>query len=207
MPCIHSYVVRYDSGFAPNPFYGHCTLATCKPDIRRSAQIGDWIIGTGSSDKAVKLGGYLCYAMRVTETLTFDNYDADPRFQNKKPYRTGSRKQTCGDNIYFRNQVGAPWSQRDSFHTRPDGKANPDHVQRDAGVNRVLISDDFVYFGGAGPKVPASLRDENGRPLVKMGIGRCRFDDESLVARLENWLATLGVTGYQAAPHEWLTLR
>ena len=43
MARIHSYVVRYDSGFAPNPFYGYCTLATCKPNIRRSADIGDWV--------------------------------------------------------------------------------------------------------------------------------------------------------------------
>ncbi len=47
MAIIHSYIVRYDSGFAPNPFYGFCTLATCKPDIRKHAQVGDWIVGTG----------------------------------------------------------------------------------------------------------------------------------------------------------------
>ncbi|MEZ1875782.1 hypothetical protein QVM44_32900, partial [Pseudomonas aeruginosa] len=27
MARVHSYVVRYDSGFAPNPFYEYCTLA------------------------------------------------------------------------------------------------------------------------------------------------------------------------------------
>ena len=45
---IYSYVVARDYGFAPNPFYGCCTLATCKPIIRRMAQVGDWVIGTGS---------------------------------------------------------------------------------------------------------------------------------------------------------------
>src|SRR5262245_31415483 len=43
---LYSYVVARDYGFAPNPFYGFCTLATCKPDIRRTADIGDWIVGT-----------------------------------------------------------------------------------------------------------------------------------------------------------------
>jgi hypothetical protein len=43
MARIYSYVVRYDSGFAPNPFYGYCTLATCKPDIRRGAEVGDLV--------------------------------------------------------------------------------------------------------------------------------------------------------------------
>lgn len=32
---LYSYVVAHDFGFAPNPFDGLCTLATCKPDIRK----------------------------------------------------------------------------------------------------------------------------------------------------------------------------
>ena len=27
---IYAYVVTHDNGFAPNPFHGFCTLATCK---------------------------------------------------------------------------------------------------------------------------------------------------------------------------------
>ncbi len=45
---IYSYVVRYDAGFAPNPFGEFSTLATCKPRIRKKIQVGDWVIGTGS---------------------------------------------------------------------------------------------------------------------------------------------------------------
>ena len=45
---LFSYVVARDYGFAPNPFFGVCTLATCKPIVRRVAAIGDWIVGTGS---------------------------------------------------------------------------------------------------------------------------------------------------------------
>ena len=101
MARVHSYVVRYDSGFAPNPFYEYCTLATCKPNIRKGADIGDWVVGSGSNDRSVRRGGYLVYAMQVTETMTFDEFGADPRFESKKPYRNGSRKQSCGDNIYF----------------------------------------------------------------------------------------------------------
>jgi hypothetical protein len=48
---LHSYVVARDYGFAPNPFFGVCTLATCKPLIRRIAHIGDWIVGTGSKKR------------------------------------------------------------------------------------------------------------------------------------------------------------
>lgn len=207
MTRIHSYVVRYDSGFAPNPFYGYCTLATCKPAIRRSADVGDWVVGSGSNDRSVQRGGHLVYAMRVTEAMTFGEYDRDPRFESKKPYRNGSRKQSCGDNIYFRAAAGVAWQQRDSFHSHPDGSLNPDHVARDTSVNRVLISNDFVYFGGEGPELPNELRDSQGRHLCKTGRGRTIFDDAQLVAKLEHWIRGLAVSDYQGAPFEWLTLR
>jgi hypothetical protein len=104
---LYSYVVARDYGFAPNPFYGFCTLATCKPNIRKTAQVGDWVIGTGSKSKA--RDGQLVYAMRVSETMTFDEYWADPRFASKRPSLVGSLKQAFGDNIYHRTADGG-WS-------------------------------------------------------------------------------------------------
>jgi len=207
MARIYSYVVRYDSGFAPNPFYGYCTLATCKPDIRRKAQVGDWVVGSGSNDRRVRRGGHLVYAMRVTETMTIDDYASDARFGSKKPFRRGSRKQSCGDNIYYRTAPDGDWLQRDSFHSEASGQANPRHVARDTSVNRVLVSDDFVYFGGAGPTFPDHLKDQDGRPLCKSGIGRSCFDDPSLIQELENWVRSFGVSGYQGPPQEWISLR
>ena len=32
---VYEYVMTSDSGFAPNPFHGACTLACCKPKIRK----------------------------------------------------------------------------------------------------------------------------------------------------------------------------
>lgn len=204
---LYSYVVRYDSGFAPNPFFGWCTLATCKPTIRRTAQVGDWIVGTGSDDQQVQRGNHLVYAMQVTETKAFEEYDADPRFQAKKPYRRGSRKQSCGDNIYYRDATGKQWLQRDSFHSNADGSRRADHVARDTGVNRVLVSNRFVYFGGTGPRIPKELIAADGRSLSKQGIGYIVFDDEAFIADVEGWLASLGNQGYQGAPFEWISLR
>lgn len=207
MARIYSYVVRYDSGFAPNPFYGYCTLATCKPDIRRSAQVGDWVIGSGSNDRSIRRGGHLVHAMRVTETLSLDAYATDKRFEAKKPVRTGSRKQSCGDNIYFRDAPSKVWQQRDSFHSYPNGQAHPQHVARDTGVDRILVSENFVYFGGTGPVIPHLLRSKDGRYLCKSGRGISCFDDPKLVQSLEQWLNSLGVGGYQGPPQEWLSLR
>ena len=77
---LYSYVVRSDNGAAPNPFFGCCTLAICKPRIRREAAVGDWIAGIASK----KLGaGRLTYAMRVSEVVPMLDYDA--RFPQKRP--------------------------------------------------------------------------------------------------------------------------
>lgn len=204
---LHSYVVRYDSGFAPNPFYSYCTLATCKPHIRKHASINDWVIGCGSNDRSVRRGGHLVYAMRVTETLNFRTYGSDPRFRGKIPYRNGSRKQSCGDNIYFRDAADTKWNQRDSFHTKPDGSLHADHVARDTGVDRLLVSDDYVYFGGYGPEFPEYLRDFHGLDVCKSGIGVSGFSDPELIAQFVYWVRSLDASGYQSAPFEWRSLR
>jgi hypothetical protein len=207
MPRIHSYVVRYDSGFAPNPFYGYCTLATCKPDIRKSAKIGDWIVGSGSDDRSVRRGAHLVYAMKVTDALTFDEYSTDPRFAKKKPFRNGSRKQSCGDNIYFHADVAGDWSQLDSFHSNGDGSKHARHVQIDTNVDRVLISNDFIYFGGNGPNFPHDLVSVDGKPICKRGRGRSCFDEPQEIAAFEAWIRGFDVTGYQGPPYEWISLR
>src|SRR6266851_8012960 len=106
---IYSYVVARDYGFAPNPFFSFCTLATCKPMIRKTAQVGDWIVGTGS--KTCGLGGFLVYAVKVAETCTYDQYWEDPRFLVKRPNLRGSLKQAYGDNIYHRNPGARGWVQ------------------------------------------------------------------------------------------------
>ena len=74
-------------------------------------------------------------------------------------------------------------------------------------MNRVLISDDFIYFGGTGPAFPDDLQDENGRPVCKRGIGRSCFNDPQLVKDLERWIRSLGVRGFKGPPQEWISLR
>lgn len=201
MASLHSYVVRYDSGFAPNPFHGFCTLATCKPDIRKHAIIGDWVVGCGSA--ASRLQGKLVYAMRVSEALSFDNYWKDVRFQSKKPIRNGSLKYVSGDNIYSRTSPNQPWQQQDSFHTLNDGSENPRHTARDTGVNRVLVSVDFYYFGFQGPFIPIEFVDRDGRWLCHSGRGRRKFDDPELITRFVGWCRTEGRPGLNGKPWDW----
>jgi hypothetical protein len=154
-PRLYSYVVRRDYGFAPNPFHGWCTLATCKPQVRSTAKPGDWVLGTGS--KAYGLDGRVIYAMRVIEVCTFDEYWADPRFACKRPQLRGSLKQAYGDNIYHRGPDGA-WRQADSHHSLENGAPNPRNVAHDTGVDRVLLSQRFVYYGERALLIPEEFR-------------------------------------------------
>ena len=97
---LYSYKVATDCGFAPNPFYGFCTLATSKRRIRKTATVGDWVIGTGA--KANQRDGYLVYAMRVAETMSFNEYWNDSRFLKKRPDMHSSKMKAYGDNIYHK---------------------------------------------------------------------------------------------------------
>jgi hypothetical protein len=46
-----SYIIKYDTGFVPNPFWDYCTLAVCTHNhINAQLERGDWILG--HSDKA-----------------------------------------------------------------------------------------------------------------------------------------------------------
>lgn len=200
---LHSYVVRYDSGFAPNPFYGICTLATCKPDIRKHAKVGDWVVGTGSADKRVQRGGCLVHAMRISEVMTHREYWDDHRFLRKRPNLRGTMKLASGDNIYRWDDDAGSWDQLDSYHSNADGSPNADHIARDTGVDRVLISTDYVYFGGHGPPIPADVRASGRRDIVHQGRGRKAIDDIALIHRFEAWLESLGETGYVRPPLDW----
>ena len=203
---LFSYIVRYDSGFAPNPFHGYCTLATCKPQIRDRAQIDDWLVGTGSNAKSIRRGGYLVYAMRVTEILSTEEYWADLRFKDKKPNMYHNWIAASGDNIYELLDTGQ-WQQLGSYHSQTDGSPNHDHIERDTGVQRILISDDFVYFGGEGPKLPAQFLDGGEANLVRSIRNYQRVRDEATIDEFEDWIRSLAVHGYQGKPWDWVKRR
>lgn len=176
------YVVDRDFGFAPNPFHGCCTLATCMPRIRAKAQIGDWVIGMGG--RRLRATGRCIYAMQVTEDLSFDEYWANEKYFDKRPVRNGSRAMMVGDNIYHRDQTSGLWKQLDSHHSHPDGTLNPLNVDKDTSANRVLISRDFFYFGRMAPTVPQGLLEALG---YKNGIGHRVFEYSQCSALIE-WL-------------------
>jgi|GEM_PF-374970 len=141
---LRSYVIVSDSGFAPNVTGGVCTLATCKPGIRNDARIGDWVLGTPSNTEVEER---LVYLFRVEEALTFDEYYHDPRFEAKRP-----ENDDRGDAIYYREEGDLVRDPATNHHTSQQLR------ERDLNADRVLIGEQFWYFGSEVVPIPESLR-------------------------------------------------
>lgn len=198
---LFSYVVARDFGFAPNPFHGVCTLATCKPAIRRIAKVRDWIVGTGTGRQ--KRASYLVYAMQVDETLTFEEYWSDPRFQQKKPNLRSSKKQAFGDNIYSKQPGSDLWVQSNSHHAFEDGSPNPRNIATDTSTDRVLVAHDYVYWGGSGPKIDPQFRSFGEENICAHRGHKSNFSS-AIIEAFISWVRTRGVSGYVGEPLDWI---
>jgi len=176
---IYSYVVKDDTGFAPNPFWGYCTLATCKDRVRLGAQKDDWVIGTGSKENVGN--DRLIYAMQVTEKLTFDEYFKDRRFRRKIPSgNEGFRR--LGDNIYCGEVQRAP-----SAHSRENLSEENwrKTVEKDLRGKYVLVSEKghFYYYGKNARPIPKHLLY-----IKKKGPNYKRKFDQEQVESFLSWL-------------------
>ena len=116
-------------------------------------------VGLGATGRCV-------FAMRVSEAMTFDEYWTDPRFHSRRPARNGSLKKLVGDNIYHHGDDGH-WVQENSVHSGANGAVNDDNLSHDTRVDRMLLSDHFVYFGASAPMVPTSILQEMGYQNVR----------------------------------------
>lgn len=171
-PQISAYIVRHDTGFAPNPFGGVCTLACCKPLIRKNANPGDIIVGTASahSDKR----GRLIYAMKVDEVIPLENYWN--RFPGKRPSNT-SDKRRVGDNIWQKTKDGKAWKVAHGALHGMDKQAT------DTDGKNVLISRNFYYFGDNAIEIP-----ERYNALLASTQGHKNTRDARVVEKFWHWL-------------------
>jgi hypothetical protein len=123
--------------------------------------------------------------MVVTRDVTFDDYWRLPEFESRKARRNGSRKKLVGDNIYHRDAPDAPWIQEDSVHSLDNGEQCPLNTAHDTRVNRVLLSNRFIYFGASAPPVPRNVLNRFG--YEKNARDRRKLD--SVTARpILDWL-------------------
>jgi hypothetical protein len=209
---LYSYIVTHDTAFAPNPFWGVCTLACCKPKIRKSA--GDhlkanpsksiWVVGL--SPKHNDEGNDIIYIMKVDAVMSFADYyrthpEKRPDFEKKMViYKSG-------DNIYEpEDSSGFRYRQLRSLHSlNPHDDdhwaQNPESIEHDLGGGQVLLSPKFVYFGSAPVALPLALRE-----LVAGRGHKCKFSPETLVkfARfLDGYRDQIDVGAVLNKPHNW----
>lgn len=166
---LFSYVVDHDTGYAPNPYFGFCTLCRCKHrdspnkprNIVERAAPGDWIVGTGGADLSKSAGHHkIVYAMKVEQKITRGEYFLSRAFACKKPSGKEGEYRARGDNLSPSNKFEA------------EGQF-------------VLISRrHFYYFGNKPIKIPMGRFPH----LEKSGPGfRSSFDVE-YVTRFEKWM-------------------
>jgi len=171
---LYTYVVREDTGLAPNPFWGACTLAVCTPNHQGSKiREGDWVAGFLTKAR----GHRLLYAMEVEEILGLNDYYHDSRFQRKKPNLRGSWKERCGDNFYSRGADGEWIQHRNRFHLDERLK------QQDTKHARVFIGRKFWYFGQSAFRAPEKFSALAG------GRGARVNHDPKLVEEFCTWIA------------------
>ncbi|GAB7562491.1 hypothetical protein LG202_05300 [Methylobacillus methanolivorans] len=108
---LYSYVVDHDRGYAPNPEDGLCTLVYCKfshhgqrRNIVETAEVGDWVLGTGGQSSESSGNGTIIYLMRVDEKLAYADFLLDPRFHkhiDNSVQRTDDAKALISNTFYY----------------------------------------------------------------------------------------------------------
>ena len=187
MARLFSYTIPIDDGAAPNPFQGMCTLAICKPVIRRVAREGDWVAGLGSRNApSGDLSGRLVYAMRVEEILSLGQYDrqAQSRWPHRIPkLQSADVSERLGDCVYDFSS-GVP-VQRQSVH-------GPLNIRTDLAGQNALISRDFYYFGSCAIILPDFLL-----PITHQTQGHRSNSNAPYLAPFVRWLRGLNLTPCQ----------
>ncbi len=186
MPRIFLYRMMTDAGSAPNVAGDVCTLAICKPMIRRSARVGDIIIGLrAKSGELGRLAPHavdsVLYVMRVTDKKTFAEYDA---FSGTYlPVKIPTELHPEGDCLYR-----ADGTQREGGHHGPHNAAQDLsglYVLMGAGARK-----NFWYRKDpAGYRLPADLAAALDAESVRRGH-RVHELTAELEAQLLAWLST-----------------
>lgn len=181
---VYSYVLRFDHGDAPNPYHNYCTLAICKPVIRRKAKPGDWVIGTGSRGNVNQNDDIprIIYVMKISEVISLIKYFEDIRFNSKKPDMNSVLPiDWIGDNIYrkYDNKI----VQIPSVHSNNDGSEDEESKKHDLKGENVLISQDYWYFGKNAIEIPECFHH-----LVKKNQGHKKIINQTDIRNFEKWI-------------------
>jgi len=131
---IYSYLLVTDNGSAPCVQQNILSLAICKPRIRKSAKVGDYIIAFSSKSMKISQNAKIIYIAKITNKLKLNKYY--PEYKNRK------------DCIYDNNLTLI----KNNYH-------NNCNIEKDINGKYVLISNEFIYFGNNFINVPQKIKN------------------------------------------------
>ena len=198
---LFAYKMTHDTGFAPNPFWGYLTLATCKPKIREHKRPGDWVAGFTSKELCGDRVGdeRLVFLMQVEEKMPLADYFHDPRFQSRIPRDPSAAKvYRCGDNIYRPLDRNARDAR--AFEQLPNDHHGPAQKDHDLKGRHALIARRFAYFGVEALRVPLDVRPDV--PAGQSGHGT-ETRDLARAKRFIDYVFSVVHAPVVARPHQW----
>ena len=174
---IFRYILKYDNGMAPCVDRGLLTLATCKPQIRRSAKEGDWVAGFLPRPHE---RGWLSFAGRVAKVLPIGEYEK--RFAGRR-----------SDAIYRQKADGSFERLLPEYHD------NQKDFAKDTSAPVLLFDKRATWYFGDRPQcLPKELVciAAAGRAYRVNGVS------EADIAQLERWLTRKGKPGMHGLPRD-----
>jgi len=198
MADYYFYKLTVDDGGAPCIQDGILSLAICKPMIRSSAEVGDVIFGFAAN--SLHPDNRLIYIAKITDRLD-GTYYREPQYSSR------------ADCIY-------EW-RGETFHVRPRAQfhtVEKDHLTHDLGRGpsfpraRVLLSDDFRYFGGSLPEHYKKQFPAIGRAIRGLRQGHRVHHSSELIRELqglleETWLKKQPDVKPSQIPHDNISHR
>jgi hypothetical protein len=127
---VFRYILVNDYGMAPCVDRGWISLATCKPKIRASAKVGDWVAGFVPSPAP---RGLVVWAGRVSRRLEVGDYERE-----------------------FRGRADAVYQLKDDGtfeRLRPDYHPEPDNMRKDLSAPVLVFDPSASWYFGARPLI------------------------------------------------------
>ena len=176
MTRILRYILQHDTGMAPCVDDGLVSLATCKPKIRASARVGEWVIGFRPSPAP---RGLVIWAGQVAHRAEVGDYERQYRGRSDAVYRA---------------RPGGGFKR-----LRPDYHPGEDEFRKDTSAPVLIFDPDATWYFGAEPQ----MLPEKLMHLAAGGRGhRVEGANEGDTAALQSWLSSLKPPGIHEPPRD-----